>query len=152
MGCINSKSDQPRIIEPIWLANEANATSVDWTNFSRRTSLESCIADPPLRAPVDQPREGNLLGEESLANMEWIRDAAKRDGAYQLLVSTIINGFPDEICDTSERVRPYFGVRSELSEHKGLAILSGCRIVVPSSLRKEVLKRLHVCHQGIERR
>ena len=138
---------------------------------------EDCIADALSRGPVDQPTEEDILGEEASRgirhivrraascagidddlqenlvdpNMEWIRDAAKRDNTYQELLATIRGGFPDKICDTSGVVRPYFGVRNDLSEHNGLAILNSCRIVVPTILRKEVLKRLHVSHQGIER-
>ena len=138
---------------------------------------DNCIADALSRAPVDQPTEEDMLGEEASRgirqivrraascagiedelqetlvdpNMEWIKGAAEEDVSYQELLTTLRNGFPDRICETSEVVRPYFGLRDDLSEHNGLVILRSCRIVVPASLRKEILMRLHASHQGMER-
>ena len=43
---------------------------------------------------------------------------------------------------------PYWQVRGELTLHDDL-LLCGRRIVVPSSLRKETLDKIHSCHQGI---
>ena len=141
------------------------------------SGVKNCIADALSRAPVDQPMEEDLLGEEAskgirqivrraascagidddlqetLAdpNIERIKDAAKRDTSYQELLENVRNGFPNKICDAPGTVRPYFGVRDELSEHSGLVILRSCRIIIPTSLRKDILKRLHASHQGIER-
>ena len=138
---------------------------------------DNCIADALSRAPVDQPTEEDMSGEEASRgirqivrraascagiedelqetlvdpNMEWIKGAAEEDVSYQELLTTLRNGFPDRICETSEVVRPYFGLRDDLSEHNGLVILRSCRIVVPASLRKEILMRLHASHQGMER-
>lgn len=45
-------------------------------------------------------------------------------------------------------LKPYYGVKDELFEQDGL-IIKGDRIVIPESLRKEMLKRIHEGHQGI---
>ena len=43
----------------------------------------------------------------------------------------------------------YFHVRDELTVQEGV-ILRGERIVIPKSLRKEILEDLHTAHQGVE--
>ena len=135
------------------------------------------VADAFSRAPVDKPTEEDQLAEgastqirrivrraascagvedevkEELMdpNIEWIKTAACEDKAYQELLETVRMGFPDDSKKISEAVRPYEKLRNELSELQGLVILRSRRIVIPAALRKEVLKRLHASHQGIDR-
>ena len=141
------------------------------------SGIKNCVADALSRAPVDQPTEEDLLGEEESPrirqiirraascagiedelqetlvdpNIEWIKGAASQDRAYQELLEAVKGGFPKRMCDARESIRPYFALRNELSEHHGLVILRSCRIIIPVKLRKEILRRLHASHQGIER-
>ena len=46
-------------------------------------------------------------------------------------------------------VGSYFHVRDELVVHDGL-ILHGDRLVIPETLRKQMMESLHASHQGIE--
>ena len=48
----------------------------------------------------------------------------------------------------TETTRVYHAVAAELSVEDGL-LLRGCRIVIPTTLRSDVLERLHTGHQGI---
>ena len=135
------------------------------------------VADAFSRAPVDTPTEDDCLGEgvspqirrivrraASCAgaedevdnelvdpNMEWIRTAAKEDPIYQDLLETVRTGFPEDRNKLSESIRPYYQMRHELSELEGLVILQSRKIVIPAALRKEILKRLHASHQGVDR-
>ena len=138
---------------------------------------KNTVADAFSRAPVDKPSEDDCLGEgvspqirrivrraascvgvedevnEKLLdpNLEWIRNAATSDPIYQELVETVKIGFPDDRAKMTEAIRPYYQMRNELSELQGLVVLQSRRIVVPTALRKEVLKRLHASHQGVDR-
>ena len=56
-------------------------------------------------------------------------------------------GWPDR-SQLTEATRPYFPVADELSVEEGL-LLRGCRIVIPTSMRQDILERLHSGHQGI---
>ena len=47
-------------------------------------------------------------------------------------------------------MRPYYAVAAEISISEGL-LLRGSRIIIPLSLRKEILQRLHTGHQGISK-
>ena len=138
---------------------------------------KNTVADAFSRAPVDKPTEEDCLGEgvspqirrivrraASCAgaedevdnelvdpNMEWIRTAAKEDPIYQDLLETVRTGFPEDRNKLSESIRPYYQMRHELSELEGLVILQSRKIVIPAALRKEILKRLHASHQGVDR-
>ena len=48
----------------------------------------------------------------------------------------------------SDKVRPYYGVAQELSVVDGL-LLRGNRMVIPQSLRHDILGKIHAGHMGI---
>ena len=62
----------------------------------------------------------------------------------------IHDGWPDKIADCSEIAKPYWPIRAHLVYLEGL-ILYLDRIVIPKSLRTEILNRIHEGHQGRER-
>ena len=66
------------------------------------------------------------------------------------LQNVIMIGWPNDKCNTSKELYPYWNIRDELSVHKGM-ILKGLKIVIPTALRKEVLTKIHVGHQGREK-
>lgn len=49
---------------------------------------------------------------------------------------------------SDQQLKPYSGIKGELSVFEG-GILRGNCIVVPQSLRKQILKLAHKMHQGI---
>ena len=128
-----------------------------------------CIPDALSRAPVKDPtsedsetelemktlmvahiqmlltdiNEARSLNDPILAK---ILDAAKQDEEYQQLIRYISSGCPDETNFKTD----YRKLKDELSVEDGL-ILYQARIVIPRSMRKEILARLHDSHQGIER-
>ena len=73
-----------------------------------------------------------------------IKEETERDKLLQQLSEVIKNGWPKDVTNVPEQVRPWWTFRDEL------AILDGPRVVIPTSMRKDMLKRLHVSHQGIE--
>ena len=68
-------------------------------------------------------------------------------GMLQSVVLQIQNRWTDP--DTTN-VKSYFTIKDSLTLYKGL-ILKNVRIVVPLSLRSEILNILHQGHKGIER-
>ena len=64
------------------------------------------------------------------------------------LVDFCRNGWPKHKHQVHENVRPYWPVQGELSL-QGDLLLRGRRIVVPKSLQKETLQKIHSGHQGI---
>ena len=114
------------------------------------------IADTLSRAPL--PDSSRTTETVTVNNLQWmpvkrhkldeIRGATEQDGALQKLRRVITNGWPRELADVEAEVKPYFSYRDELTTQDGI-ILRGDRIVIPTSMRKEVKQKAHAGHMGI---
>lgn len=83
-------------------------------------------------------------------NLEQITEETSKDGTLQTLTSLIIDGWPDEKYEVPKEVFEYWNFRDELSNVNGI-ILKGKKIVIPASMRKNILNKLHEGHLGIEK-
>ena len=72
------------------------------------------------------------------------------DTNYKTLKDTVMNGFPKDRQRAEPTTLPYWNIQDELSVDKEI-ILYGQRIIIPKTLRRDILKRLHSSHQGIEK-
>ena len=59
-------------------------------------------------------------------------------------------GWPETRKNCSEAVKPYWDYRSDLTIYKGI-LICGDRIVVPKTMRKEMLRRIHEGHLGMDK-
>ena len=66
------------------------------------------------------------------------------------LMETIIQGWPDSIKDLPTDVRVFWSFRDELAVEDGV-IFKGKQVLIPESLRADILVQLHQSHQGIEK-
>ena len=94
--------------------------------------------------------ELNEVAEEESISMEDVIKASKEDTELVALSQTIQDGFPATHELTNPTVRQYFPVRNDLSICENGTIMFQERLVIPKSLRKQVLRILHHAHQGIE--
>ena len=76
-----------------------------------------------------------------------ISTEAIKDPTYQELLNLIENGFPDQKYQLPEYLREYWNIRNELYTCQGLIYSEG-RILIPLSLRRQMLDELHVGHHG----
>ncbi len=132
---------------------------------------EHYIPDALSRAPIADPTPEDCFTdelEESVATvirsinmtlrpdhlkdpyLEKMKQVAAADTVYQELVEAVRDGFPDDRRQVKGSLLDYWKLRGELTCADGL-VLKGARIVVPVSMRKDVLADLHRSHQGIER-
>ena len=125
-------------------------------------------ADALSRSPAHQVTPDDECGEDSnsqtLQNMvvselqashtdlrlQEVRAATSADPEMQLLIDTIVRGFPASRADVAEPVRKFWPMHDRLTVDDGL-VMCGRRIVVPASLRRSTLKSLHAGHLGKER-
>lgn len=84
----------------------------------------------------------------STSKMEEIRAATPTDTELQSVMKLIKRGWPEHTSKVPIDVRAYVQVKSELSEYNGL-VIRGSRIVVPRSMRGEILLKIHEGHQGL---
>jgi hypothetical protein len=73
--------------------------------------------------------------------------ATAADPTLRLLKEVLHRGWPDHKAQCPVAVKPFWPVRHHLSEADGL-LLNGSRLVVPISLRQEVLAGIHDGHFG----
>ena len=121
---------------------------------------DNVIADTLSRNPLLHTEEGeNESMEEYIDSVKatWpttdnrlndIKVATARDATLQVLSEYIINGWPRK--DVIPNKVREFQQDPELSVVDGI-ITKGSRIVIPESMREEVLQKLHESHQGISK-
>jgi len=121
------------------------------------------LPDMLSRAPLPETGHGGMEEEivlhvhslisnlpVSKPKLEEIKEATANDPSLKELKEMIKSGWPDTKSQTPPSIQVYWNVRDELSEVDGV-ILKNERIVVPSSMRKEMLQRIHQGHMGIEK-
>ena len=83
------------------------------------------------------------------ATMRDIRAAASSDPEQIALHSLVLTGWPNDKSAVPELAQPYWSIRHELTVHDGL-LFKQDRVVIPSSLRESLLRKLHAAHRGSE--
>ena len=86
----------------------------------------------------------------SVQSVTWdrVRTMSASDPDMLELADLIENGMPDSCLKMPAALKDFFQFRDELSTIDGV-ILYKDRIVIPHSLREEVLDSLHAAHQGV---
>lgn len=85
----------------------------------------------------------------SCPHVHEIRTEANTDSEQKALCTLIETGWPNDKATVPVLVHPYWSVRHELTTHQGLLFKQDC-VVIPSSLRPNILYRLHAAHRGTE--
>ena len=120
-------------------------------------------ADTLSRAPVAQQDDQNCTEEEidlvrsicmasipaSNTQLEQIREKQEEDEVCRTLKQYCSEGWPDRT-RVPDALKPYWQTNDELSIVHGL-LLKGERIVITTSIRLEMLDRIHEGHQGAEK-
>ena len=103
---------------------------------------------------TDQPDEFEIhvLDSGQMSEMMFykLRDETKSDPELQQLQKVVMSGWPQTKVETPVETRPYWNYRDEISRNEGL-MFKGDRIIVPHSLRPEILQCIHAAHLGIEK-
>ena len=76
-----------------------------------------------------------------------IKTATNTDTELQQVAKFITQGWPSKISEVPDTVSQYFTYRDELAVLDGI-VYKGSRLTIPVSHRPEILKKLHVSHQG----
>ena len=123
---------------------------------------ELYTADALSRAPQDiddLPDEQFTQNTEAYINamlvtlpvsdqrIEKIRQELKKDETLRIVMYNVENGWPEKN-QLSKELKQYLNESTYLSVHDGLLMREN-RLVIPSSMREEVLFTLHDGHQGI---
>lgn len=85
----------------------------------------------------------------SKSKLEQIAKEQKRDNICAQLMDRCKKGWPRQE-ELPQRIKPYWVHQGELYMAKGL-LMKGQRIVIPESLQREMLARIHEGHMGISK-
>ena len=96
------------------------------------------------REELEQLQPDNFVTDLRLLQ---IKRAMINDPTLQTLVSVTAEGWPNSKQDVPLCIRDYWPYRDELTVHDGLAY-RGTRIIMPTSLRREMIERAHLSHLG----
>ena len=81
--------------------------------------------------------------------LNTIREATHTDVTLTTLMGVIKSGWPDDKTHTPLCIREYWPYRDELATQNGI-VFRGTRIIIPTSMRPEMIKRAHRSHLGIQ--
>ena len=92
---------------------------------------------------------GSILAEIPISDqkLQQVKDAQDEDKVCHKIKTYCQDGWPDRY-QLNDAIKPYGNEREELTIVQGILMKSN-RIVIPSSLRLEVLDRIHEGHKGI---
>ena len=79
-----------------------------------------------------------------------LKRSTQQDETLQTLKATLQQGWPEHRQSVPACIAPYWNIRHDLSEAKGL-LFKDNKLIIPSSMRKDTLKLIHESHQGIEK-
>ena len=82
--------------------------------------------------------------------LQEIRMATSTDPELKELMDMIHIGWPINIRQISETLKPYWTFRDEITVEDGI-VLKGQRIIFPSSMQHTIFTKLHAGHQGTEK-
>lgn len=77
---------------------------------------------------------------------EFIK-ATEEDAELVLVAKAILRGWPDKQGHIPVNIKQYWTFRKELSYVDGL-VFKNARLVVPHTLRTEMLRKMHMSHMG----
>ena len=98
-----------------------------------------------VRIHVNMLRQNLTISDKK---RQEIREATEKE--MQLLKNTILEGWPAHKHEVHKDIRQYFQYNEELSIIDGM-IFKADKVVIPPSLRKEMLSRIHEGHLGMEK-
>ena len=110
------------------------------------------VDDPPSQTEYCHELEHIVLVDDlpiSDARLNSFRKATAGDASLQILMSTVLEGWPSTEDGVPQEIKSYFSCRADITVQNGL-LFKGERIIVPSQLRKEMMEKIHSSHLGIE--
>jgi hypothetical protein len=109
--------------------------------------LTKSAQEEDLKVYVDSVIKSLPISDRKL---QMIRKETQCDRKLQILAEVIVTGFPETRMEYPKEILEYWNIRTEMSLCDGI-IMKTDRIVILSTLRKEMLSKIHTGHLGIEK-
>ena len=123
--------------------------SMIWADALSRAYIPSTNEDI---ADEEEEYEVHVLQNLPISDSRMVqfREETEKDGELQLLKRYAMMGWPSMKSQCAPEVTPYWCCREEISVCDGL-LLKSERLIVPRSMRKEMLAKIHQAHMGIDK-
>ena len=107
---------------------------------------------PEETTPLDSQEVSihTVFPQFSQSVLQHLREESSKDPELTALRSVIITGWPNAKKDIPPSLRSYWNFRDELTVEDGL-IMKSHRLVIPASMKEDMLQNLHAAHQGSEK-
>ncbi|XP_062619835.1 uncharacterized protein K02A2.6-like [Saccostrea cucullata] len=119
------------------------------------------LADTLSRAYLRNNDQTGTLEEEAIHQARFLpvikdrlhelRQETQEDKTLVELIKVILSGWPEISACVSAPLQPYFSIRDELTFQDGI-VFKGERILIPETMRMDMLHRIHSSHIGVEGR
>lgn len=105
---------------------------------------EETIPENEMNIYIESILQGIPISDQKL---QQVKDAQGEDEVCRKIKTFCLEGWPEKF-HLNDAIKPYWSERDELTIVQGILMKSN-RIVIPSSMKLEVLDRIHEGHQGI---
>ena len=148
--------DVPNLLQRMLLRLQRYDLQITYKKFT-----ELYIADTLSRAFLQEPNQQSKVcvqleeirmsegWPEEETQLDEIREATSKDEELQCVMQLISREFPATKRIAPTPAHPYFNCRFELSVQNGI-VYKGDRIIIPRTLRSQIIKRIHSSHLGVE--
>ncbi|XP_048745965.2 uncharacterized protein K02A2.6-like [Ostrea edulis] len=134
----------------MYLADTLSRAYLPTVQIQRNDSEDRVLAITD-RAKSEKDAESVTMSEYvtiSSETLKKIKSANSRDETMQKLYKTIKDGWPERD-ELTPDIQIFYTFRDELTSQDGL-IFKGDRIVIPPTLKGEILQKVHSSHIGIQ--
>ena len=95
----------------------------------------------------DSAPQRNIHFISTPIDLAAVKFSTAQDHTMNLLKNTVFNGWPPHRKLCPQELWEFWNFRCDLTLEDGL-VLKGSRIVIPASMRNQVLQAIHLGHQG----
>ena len=139
----------------VWCKGSTNAAPDALSRYpikepTQDDAIAECEEDHTPTVSISEMRVRQSGSTEESVRLQDLRQQARQDEEYQQLKGIIMQGFPNHRGDLPESCKRYWQLRHHLTIDDGL-IVYGCRLLIPSQMRRRILNQLHESHQGVVR-
>ncbi|VDI51087.1 Hypothetical predicted protein [Mytilus galloprovincialis] len=115
------------------------------------TLSRAYLKDTHTESESEEIEAINMIKDLAISEerLKEIQQNTETDTQLQKLKHVIQSGWPDIKSDVSHDIHIYFDIRDELTVQNGL-IFKGERVIIPKTLRSDMIRRIHSSHIGVE--
>jgi len=110
------------------------------------------VDEPPNQTEFCNELEEIVLMDDlpiSETRLKDFKEATAYDNDLQILMTTVLEGWPSTQAEVPAAAKPYFPFREEITAQNGF-LFNSERFIVPAKLRREMMEKVHSSHLGIE--